>query len=168
MCCNLWVTNSLLTLNFIVIVPYPSVIARFPIPKTGVAKVSVNYVKVFQSLIIWEVVLEFRYQSDLELPSVLAVAMYVRLFRLEFPLWLNLICLCLALFSLVVLSLLCLHLFPNNHLQYVPSSCNCNISFCHCHSSPFHVCFCPLLVMLSQSCFQIGLHIFDLHQEEWQ
>ena len=34
---------------------------------------------------MWEVVLESRYQSDLELLNVSAVAIYVRLFRLEFP-----------------------------------------------------------------------------------
>ena len=76
--------NLLLTLNFMDIVLYPSVIAGFPIPRTGVAKVAMNSVKAFRSLVMWEVVLESRYQLDLELPIVLALAMYVRLFRLEF------------------------------------------------------------------------------------
>ena len=47
-------------------------------------------------LVMWEVVPESRYQSDLELPIVLAMAMYVRLFRLEFPssAWFDLVGLC--------------------------------------------------------------------------
>ena len=61
MCCNLWVTNLLLTLNFMVIVPYLSVIAGFLIPRTGIAKVAINSVNAFRSLIIWEVVPKSRY-----------------------------------------------------------------------------------------------------------
>ena len=78
MCCDLLVTNLLLTLDFMVI-------AGFSIPRTGVAKVAINSMKAFQSLVMWEVVPESRYQSDLELPSIAAVAIYVRLFRLDFP-----------------------------------------------------------------------------------
>ena len=168
MCCNLWVTNLLLTLNFMEIMPYPSVIAGFLISRKGVAKVAMNSVKAFRLLVMWEVVLESRYQLDLEFPSILAVAMYVRLYRLNFLLQPNLIYLYSALFSLMVFSLPCLHLLPNNPWQYVPSSYNYNISFHHNHPSPSCVYLCPLLVMLSQLCFLINLYTFDLHQEEWQ